>query len=143
MSIGNLRKWAQYRGRVEAARRKFGYGYNLIARQVKPFHDFVDGGPDFRIVKHDRDGRPGIAKYPRAATLTRYAFYVKLLPRGRPRFVDGCEFIPDDHDASRLRGWAKTPRQTTDGHLAELALANDSVPATPDERIPGSLIVPG
>jgi predicted nucleic acid-binding protein len=64
---------------------------------------------------------------------------LQLRKQGSIRF----EFIPDDHDASRLPAWAKTPRQTTDGHLAELALANDSVLATLDERIPGSLIIPG
>src|SRR5580704_12786726 len=30
-----------------------------------------------------------------------------------PAFV----FITDDHDVSRLPGWVKTPKQTTDGHL--------------------------
>jgi predicted nucleic acid-binding protein len=30
-------------------------------------------------------------------------------------------FIPDDHDISRLPKWVRIPKQTTDGHLAELA----------------------
>lgn len=45
-------------------------------------------------------------------------------------------FISDDHDISRLPPWVKSGRQTTDGHLAELAKAHDSALATLDERIP-------
>ncbi|HEV2387071.1 MAG TPA: PIN domain-containing protein [Candidatus Acidoferrales bacterium] len=51
-------------------------------------------------------------------------------------------FIADDHDASRLPGWAKTPRQTTDGHLAELARAHGATLATLDRRIPGAHLIP-
>jgi predicted nucleic acid-binding protein len=52
-------------------------------------------------------------------------------------------FIADDHDISRLPAWAKTGRQTTDGHLAELAKAHGSVLATLDERIPSAFLIPG
>ena len=52
-------------------------------------------------------------------------------------------FISDDHDISRLPAWVKTGRQTTDGHLAELARAHDSVLATLDERIPSAFVIPG
>jgi predicted nucleic acid-binding protein len=51
-------------------------------------------------------------------------------------------FISDDHDVSRLPAWVKTGRQTTDGHLAELARAHDSVLATLDERIPSAFVIP-
>jgi predicted nucleic acid-binding protein len=52
-------------------------------------------------------------------------------------------FIADDHDISRLPTWVKTGRQTTDGHLAELARAHDSALATLDERIPSAFVIPG
>jgi len=52
-------------------------------------------------------------------------------------------FIADDHDISRLPTWVKTGRQTTDGHLAELARAHDSLLATLDERIPSAFVIPG
>ena len=52
-------------------------------------------------------------------------------------------FIADDHDISRLPPWVKSGRQTTDGHLVELALAHDSALATLDERIPSAFIIPG
>jgi len=55
-----------------------------------------------------------------------------------PKFT----FITDDQDVSRLPGWVKTPRQTTDGHLAQLAKANGAVLATLDARIPGAFLVP-
>jgi predicted nucleic acid-binding protein len=51
-------------------------------------------------------------------------------------------FIADDHDVSHLPSWAKSARQTTDGHLAQLAIANDAILATLDERIPGALVIP-
>ena len=51
-------------------------------------------------------------------------------------------FITDAHDISRLPAWVKTGRQTTDGHLAELARAHDSVLATLDERIPSAFVIP-
>jgi predicted nucleic acid-binding protein len=51
-------------------------------------------------------------------------------------------FLPDDHDISHLPAWVKTPRQTTDGHLVQLALAHGAVLATLDERIPGAYVIP-
>jgi len=51
-------------------------------------------------------------------------------------------FLPDDHDASRLPHWVLHPRQTTDGHLAQLAKANGAVLATLDENIPGVFLIP-
>jgi predicted nucleic acid-binding protein len=53
------------------------------------------------------------------------------------------EFIADDLDISRLPTWVKTGRQTTDGHLAELARAHNSIFATLDERIPSAFVIPG
>ena len=51
-------------------------------------------------------------------------------------------FIPDDRDISRLPRWVRTPKQTTDGHLAELARANKAVLAALDRRIPGGFFIP-
>jgi uncharacterized protein len=51
-------------------------------------------------------------------------------------------FVPDNHDMSHLPGWVKTPKQITDGHLAQLAAANEAVLATLDEKIPGSYLIP-
>jgi predicted nucleic acid-binding protein len=51
-------------------------------------------------------------------------------------------FIPDDHDVSHLPESVKTPKQTTDGHLAQLARANGAVFATFDRGIPGAFVVP-
>ena len=52
------------------------------------------------------------------------------------------EFIIDDHDADRLPNWVKSPRQTTDGHLVELARAHGAVLATFDRRITGAFTIP-
>ena len=51
-------------------------------------------------------------------------------------------FLSDGHDISHLPAWVKTPKQTTDGHLAQLASANGAVLATLDEKIPGAYIIP-
>ena len=51
-------------------------------------------------------------------------------------------FIPDEHDISHLPKWAKSPGQTTDGHLVVLAKANAAVLATLDRRIPGAFFIP-
>ena len=63
---------------------------------------------------------------------------LRIKQASTPRF----SFIPDDHDVSHLPAWVKTPRQTTDGHLAELAMASDGVLATLDSRIPGAYPIP-
>lgn len=52
------------------------------------------------------------------------------------------EFIRDGNDISSLPKWAKSPAQTTDGHLVQLARANGSVLATLDEGIPGAFLIP-
>ncbi len=64
-----------------------------------------------------------------------------LLVRLKKQGVVPFEFIADDHDISRLPTWVKSGRQTTDGHLAELARAHDSVLATLDERIPSAFVI--
>ena len=51
-------------------------------------------------------------------------------------------FIPDDHDVSHIPAWVKTAKQTTDGHLAQLAKAKNAILATLDERIPGAFLIP-
>ncbi len=51
-------------------------------------------------------------------------------------------FITDDHDISHLPGWVKTSKQTTDGHLGELAKANGGILATLDGRIPEAYLIP-
>ena len=51
-------------------------------------------------------------------------------------------FISDDHDISHLPKWVRTAKQTTDGHLAELARANGAALATLDRRIPRAFVIP-
>jgi len=51
-------------------------------------------------------------------------------------------FIFDDHDVSHLPAWVKTAKQTTDGHLAQLAKAKSAMLATLDKRIPGAFLIP-
>jgi len=65
-------------------------------------------------------------------------FLLKVKNSARMRWI----FIPDDHDISHLPRWVRTPKQNTDGHLAELARANGAVLATLDRRIPHALVIP-
>ena len=50
-------------------------------------------------------------------------------------------FIPDGHDISHLPAWAKTAKQTTDGHLVRLAEAHEAELATLDQKIPGAYLI--
>jgi predicted nucleic acid-binding protein len=52
-------------------------------------------------------------------------------------------FIPDGHDVSHLPAWVKSAKQTTDGHLAQLAKANGAILATLDTGIPEAYLIPG
>ncbi len=51
-------------------------------------------------------------------------------------------FLADDHDASKLPSWVERARDTTDGHLSELAKANGCVLATLDSKIPEAFLIP-
>ena len=51
-------------------------------------------------------------------------------------------FISDNRDISHLPKWVRTPKQTTGGHLAGLARANQALLATLDRRIPGAFLIP-
>jgi uncharacterized protein len=51
-------------------------------------------------------------------------------------------FVADDIDISRLPGWVKSPKQTTDGHLVQLAAGYGAVLATLDRGIPGAYLIP-
>jgi uncharacterized protein len=80
------------------------------------------------------------------AQTPQYAFNVSeariLLLRLRARHGEVFTFIADDHDATRLPGWVKGPKQVTDGHLVQLAKANGAVLATLDRGIPGAFLIP-
>jgi len=65
-----------------------------------------------------------------------------LLLRVKTTDILKFTFIPDDHDISHLPGWVRAPRQTTDGHLAQLARAKGAVLATLDRRIRGTFVIP-
>jgi predicted nucleic acid-binding protein len=51
-------------------------------------------------------------------------------------------FLTDSNDISKLPGWVKATRQTTDGHLLELASTNRATLATFDRGIPGAHLIP-
>jgi len=61
----------------------------------------------------------------------------------RMKSVPLFAFVRDDHDASDLPAWVKAPKQITDGHLVELAKANEAALATLDGKIPGAYLIPG
>jgi predicted nucleic acid-binding protein len=52
------------------------------------------------------------------------------------------KFISDGIDVAHLPAWVKTPKQTTDGHLLQLANANGAILATFDRGIPGAFLIP-
>ena len=52
------------------------------------------------------------------------------------------KLLPDGNDISFLPAWVKSPKQTTDGHLLQLASTNGAVLATLDEGIRGAYLIP-
>ena len=64
-----------------------------------------------------------------------------LLLRLKKTDVLSFAFIADSHDISHLPAWVKSAKQTTDGHLAELANANGAMLATLDSKIPGAYLI--
>jgi uncharacterized protein len=65
-----------------------------------------------------------------------------LLTRLKRAEILKFTFVPDANDISHLPAWVKSPRQTTDGHLMELARVSGAILATLDEKIPGSYGIP-
>ncbi|MGB7152496.1 MAG: hypothetical protein WBD45_25280, partial [Terriglobales bacterium] len=63
---------------------------------------------------------------------------LRIKQAAKPHF----SFVADDQDISRLPAWVKTARQTTDGHLVQLASSNGAVLATLDSKIPGAYFIP-
>lgn len=52
------------------------------------------------------------------------------------------KFLVDGNAVSQLSHWVKLPKQTTDGHLANLAKANGCTLATLDENISEAFLIP-
>lgn len=65
-----------------------------------------------------------------------------LLLRMKTGNVLNFTMIADDHGVAQLPSWVKTAKQTTDGHLVQLAKANHAVLATLDSRIRGAFVIP-
>ncbi len=65
-----------------------------------------------------------------------------LLERVKARSIVKFTFVADDQDVAALPQWVKFPKHLTDGHLAQLAKANDALLATLDTRIPGAFLIP-
>jgi len=66
----------------------------------------------------------------------------KLLLRMRANRAQPLTFLPDETEISALPEWVKTPAQTTDGHLLQLAIANEAILATLDEGISEAFLIP-
>ncbi|HMD84257.1 MAG TPA: PIN domain-containing protein [Terriglobia bacterium] len=80
------------------------------------------------------------------AQAPQYGFTVgqacNLLQRLKAARMVSFTFIPDGQDISHLPSWVKTAKQTTDGHLAQLAGAHGAVLATLDRGIPQAFLIP-
>jgi predicted nucleic acid-binding protein len=80
------------------------------------------------------------------AQAPQYGFTVSqardLLQRLKAAPAVSFTFIADDRDLTDLPGWVKTARQTTDGHLVQLAAARGAVLATLDRHIPRAFLIP-
>ena len=65
-----------------------------------------------------------------------------LLTRLKVKKTLNFTFVVDDQEVSKLSAWVKTAKQTTDGHLVQVAEAHGAVLATLDRKIPTALVVP-
>jgi predicted nucleic acid-binding protein len=65
-----------------------------------------------------------------------------LLQRLKGERAFKFSFLADDQDVSYLPAWVKTARQTTDGHLVQLARRKGATLATLDKAIPGAFLIP-
>jgi predicted nucleic acid-binding protein len=67
---------------------------------------------------------------------------IQLLTKLKSSKRPGFHFLPDDQSVEHLPRWVKSAKQTTDGHLLQLADRNQVLLATLDERLPGSHLIP-
>ena len=111
------------------------------------FHDRV--GAWIRSRKGDRFLTCSITELGFVRVLGNVRTYVKDVAHAKSLFQElkawkglPLEFINDGNDISALPKWAKSPKQTTDGHLVQLAVANAAVLVTLDEGIPGTFLIP-
>jgi predicted nucleic acid-binding protein len=65
-----------------------------------------------------------------------------LLERLKNNRTIPFEFLADANDISRLPAWVRSPKQITDGHLAQLAKDHDMTLATLDEKLIGAFLIP-
>jgi len=65
-----------------------------------------------------------------------------VLTRMKASKIVRFHFFADSLDVSGLPAWVKTPAQTTDGHLLQLAKEHGSALATFDRKIPGAFLIP-
>ena len=54
----------------------------------------------------------------------------------------GLKLLGDELDGNQLPNWVSKSKQTTDGHLLELAMTHQAQFATLDRGIPGALLIP-
>jgi len=61
--------------RVETSGREFEDGYDLLSREVMPFHDFVDRRAGFEVLEDKRNRHACVLEHPSTAYLSWYAFH--------------------------------------------------------------------
>jgi predicted nucleic acid-binding protein len=65
-----------------------------------------------------------------------------LLQRVKATCPVKFEFIADDHGVSQLPSWVRTPKQVSDGHLAQLAKSKGAAFVSLDRGIPAATLIP-
>jgi uncharacterized protein len=66
----------------------------------------------------------------------------KLLVGMKANVAQPLAFLLDGNDSCAPPAWVKSPSQTTEGHLLQLAKAHGAVLATLDGGIPGAFLIP-
>ncbi len=77
-----------------------------------------------------------------AVTELAFVRIVPQLPGLGASIAQAKELLRRAVGADHLPAWVKTARQTTDGHLLELAKRHSTTLATLNDKIPGAFLVP-
>jgi len=101
----------------------------------------ANGTPEFATCSITELGFVRIVSQVPAYDVTLEQAQLELLRLKRSTTYD-FRFLADKNDISHLPKWVKASKQTTDGHLAQLAKSSGAILATLDENIPGSYVIP-
>jgi predicted nucleic acid-binding protein len=113
--------------------------HQRVSRWIKHIEDAESEGPRFATCSIVDLGFIRIASGPAvfAENLT-----VARADLRRLKYALDLRLLGDELDGNQLPDWVRKSKQTTDGHLLELATSHHARFATLDTGIPGAVLIP-